>query len=105
MDDNITRALEAHPTPWQGLTSTYGVFRVEDGNGQVVMDYETSSEAAMILAVEGVNASAAHRAQAERVKALVEAARAVAAHPPSVMANEALRNALAPFEQEAADAK
>jgi hypothetical protein len=72
MNDNISRALEAHPTPWHsdGLA-------ILDANGKMA-----NPENWREFVTEIVNAYAANRERDGQVKALVEAVRSAPPAPP-----------------------
>jgi hypothetical protein len=125
MNDNISRALEAHPTPWRRLIDEDGAVFTVDAN-EFAVEYHGDMESiegdlldSVALRVEAVNAYAANRAQAAQVKALVETAQEARAQINDYINDpdlgqqdfnmlydvvECLDDALAPFTQEADNA-
>jgi hypothetical protein len=78
--DNISRALEAHPTPWKMLIDGSGSVFTVDAN-EFAVEYHGDMEDipgellnSVRFRVEAVNAYAANLARDEQVKALVDVA-------------------------------
>jgi hypothetical protein len=72
-NDAISRALEAHPTPWT-VREGYGVANLCDAENKVIWTGARSPRYVLFdLVAEAVNAYAANRERDEKVKALVEA--------------------------------
>jgi hypothetical protein len=80
MNDNISRALEVHPTPWRAVGDDRGreIAGVYNANGvNIYIGVGPACEDVASLTVEAVNAYAAQRERDEQVKALAEAAQEV----------------------------